>query len=417
MPRGRAWTEPHRDRWRVRAIVDDSRRTVGSYADEATANVYRDAWNAELDAGGMESPQEHRTIASVGAAWLVKRELFGSQDREKVRSIAGELSVWRRHVVTSELAEMDLGSIRSRDVEDYALWLRGRNAVSTITFGSGTSARRVEDRATGRTISRAMQREALRLVRQCLDEAVRQGFISANPADLVRIARGTRAPRDVAEDWLRADEIERLLSCEVIPLRLRTAYATAIGLALRLADLKAIKIGDVHLDAEIPGPHVRVWVSKSERFHSVPIAAWLAPWLRIHIAALPPDARYLFQSDDGAPYRKNYQFAWAAKRDNRAGTPRRAPSALERAGVRRKIRFHDLRGTTATHLALGTWGRRWSLHEIQSMLAHSDQRVTERYVRRAVDTLANAMRETHGGPGAAPVAKPNNGRVIPIRRR
>ena len=70
-----------------------------------------------------------------------------------------------------------------------------------------------------------------------------------------------------------------------------------------------------------------------------------------------------------------------------------------RAGVDHKIRFHDLRGTCATHLALGTWGRKWSLHKIQRMLAHADQRVTERYVRRAMDELATAAAETPGGPG------------------
>lgn len=76
----------------------------------------------------------------------------------------------------------------------------------------------------------------------------------------------------------------------------------------------------------------------------------------------------------------------------------RTRSALHRARVPRGIRFHDLRGTTATHLALGTWGRRASLHEIQAMLAHSDERVTERYVRRAIDMLAHASKATVGGP-------------------
>ena len=46
-------------------------------------------------------------------------------------------------------------------------------------------------------------------------------------------------------------------------------------------------------------------------------------------------------------------------------------SVLKHAGIARKMRFHDLRGPTATHLALGTWwGRAWTLNEVQQFLAH-----------------------------------------------
>ena len=417
MARGKAWTEPHDGAWRVRAKVDGKKRTVnGRYATEAAADVMRDAWNMELESGGIASP-DTLTLAKLGDVWLAGRELNGSRKRVEVKSIASEKSAWRTHVLPSALAGMHPASIRVRDVEAFALWLRSRTKVQPITMGSGT-AKVTLLRPTQVPLSTAMQREALRLVRGALDEGIRQELFKSNPAAKVCVARGGPPPRDLSEDWLREDEIEALLSCEAIEVFRRTIYATAIGLALRLADIKAIKREHVHLDAKVPGPHVEVRVSKSGKDHKVPVPNWLSPWLRTHLATLPAAGEYVFQNPDGDRYGKDYEFGWARKRERRGGDPRAGregamrvtPSALELAGVKRKIRFHDLRGTTATHLALGSWGRTWSLHEIQGMLAHSDQHVTERYVRRAVDSLAQAMRETQGGPTSLPSGPPRSTR-------
>jgi integrase len=401
-------------RWRVRAIVDGRRRTLETFPDEITAKRALKAWLTARDEGFIEAPSSV-TLRTFGESWLNRRELEGSSARAKVRSIRGERSVWRRHVAVSELAAMPLQDVRAADVERFVAWLRQRETVHAIRTRGGPVLR-----PTGKPLTRSMQRDALRLVRQALDEALRLELVERNVADAVTVRRGGRVA-DLEDDWLRADEIEQLLACERISVRNRTAYACAIGLALRLNDLKALRVADVHLDARVPGPHVRVWIAKSEKWHRVPIAQWLEPWLRAHLATLPAGVAHVFVDADGAPYAKHYDFAWAAKREFRdrgRGEARKrtehvTPSALELAGVERRIRFHDLRGTCATHLALGSWGRPWTLHEVQQMLAHTDQRVTERYVRRAVDAIASAMRETRGGPtrGGALVPRRTNGGV------
>ena len=385
---------------RVRVTADGRRRTLGTYDDESTASRILKAFLAEVDAGVILEARAV-TLAQLGAEWLDQRELHGSRARTAVRSIRGERSVWRRHVESSDLAKMAVQSIRTVDVEAYAVWLRSRRAVHAVQTKVGPIIR-----STDKLLTRSMQREALRLVRQCLDEAVRRDLLSSNPARPVGVARGGRV-KDLEDDWLRASEIDALLSCEQISIRDRTAYACAIGLALRLNDLKALRVEDVHLDARVPGPHVRVWISKSERFHRVPVMPWLVPWLRAQLARLPQHCEWLFLNLDGSRYAKHHDFAWAPKRERRPDAEgkralRTTPGALERAGLDRRIRFHDLRGTCATHLAIGTWGRTWSLHEIQRMLAHTDQPVTERYVRRALDELSVAAAETRGGPASGP---------------
>jgi len=413
--KGTAWTEAHDDAWRVRVKVGGKKKTVsGGHRREEDADVYRDAWNLELDVRGIEDAGG-LTLGKLGETWLAGRELHGSRKRAAVKSIDSEKSAWRTHVASNRIATMHPAAIRVRDVEAFALWLRARKIVRAITMGSG-SARKTILRPTDQPLSAAMQREALRLLRGALDEGVRQELLKTNPAAEVGVAPGGPRPRDLSEDWLRADEIDRVLACGEINVFARTVFATAIGLALRLDDIKTIEVEHVALDAQVPGPHVRVWIQKSKKWHRVPIPAWLDPWLRAHLKTLPKKGKFLFPGADAERYGEGYDFGWAAHRERsraKLGAERSTeivvrPSTLARAGVKRKIRFHDLRGTTATHLALGTWGRTWSLHEIQMMLAHSDQRVTERYVRRAIDSLAQAMKATPGGPTFPPSGPPGS---------
>lgn len=371
----------------MRAMVAGKRKTLGTFDTEEEAQAFLDAWNEDAASGVIVEPG-NLTLKMLGEEFLTKRETHGSKHRDRVASIDSEWSAWRRHVLPSELAEKVVEAIRVADVEDFAIWLRRRKAVSTVRKGrDGTKTRK-----TDRTISTQTQRHALRIVRQVLDEAVRRELISTNPAKLVVIRA---KPADIEEDWLRAEDIDTLLGCKRLPVRDRTAYACALGLSLRLDDIHGIRLEHLYLDAEVPGPHLRVWIAKSEKWHRVPILPWLMPWLRAHVAALPKKAVWLFPTAEGKRYSKSYDFGWAEKVET--GRPRK-PGALEVAGIKRRVRFHDLRGTCATHLALGTWGRSWSLHEIQRMLAHSDQRVTERYVRRALDMLAAAAAATPSGP-------------------
>lgn len=371
-------------RARIRVVDGKNRRQVGPIWPTAQrAHEVLAAMN-EAKRSGLIEPAATLTLATLGSDWLDVREMEGSRRRAVVKSIRMERSVWGRHVMGSELAAMPISAIDDAAVLAFSRWLRKRTCV---VAAKGKAGLRVEP--TSRPLSASMQRTALRLVRQVLKAH------GSNAADAVTVAPGA-VSRDLSEDWLRKEEIARLLECQALSLRNRTVYACAIGLGLRLDDIKAITLDRVELDTQVPGPAVRVLVGKSERWHRVPVMPWLVPWLRAHIATLPKRATYLFPAPDGKRYGVSYDFGWAVKKER--GRNDRA-SALATAGIARKIRFHDLRGTTATHLALGTWGRKWSLSEVQAMLAHSEAKVTERYVRRGADMLAEAAASTPGCPG------------------
>lgn len=85
---------------------------------------------------------------------------------------------------------------------------------------------------------------------------------------------------------------------------------------------------------------------------------------------------------------------------------------VEAAGIKRRIRWHDLRHTCATSLLAGWWGgRKWTLDEVCGYLGHSSVKVTERYARKLGETQAKAVSETKfpvGQAGGGNVAKPLN---------
>jgi integrase len=377
----------------------EQKRTLSTHDDELAAQRVARAWNEKASSGVAVAV----TFADWLDQWLLRREKDGSARREKVRGIDAEHSIARRHLYPSPLAQKAVQHITRADIEDFAMWLRKRRKVDTVRTQTGAN---LIERAE--CISTQTQRHAMRLARQCLAEAVGR-LIDVNPADEVSVSRGRKV--DLSDDWLRADEIQTLLKCPAIPLRDRTFFACALGLGLRLNDLKLLEVANVHLDVEVPGPHVLAFVQKSEQAHKVPVLPWLAPWLRAHLATLPEGSRWLFPMPSGTHYSKSHDFGWAGRLERDRGD-KVTMSVLKRAGIARKIRFHDLRGSTATHLALGTWGRAWTLNEVQQFLAHSDQRVTERYVRRANDVLAIAARETLGGgfvsDGLPPILPPKN---------
>lgn len=416
-------------RWRVRVTIEGRRRTLGTFATRALAESRLRAFRREVTDGTIEVPTGV-TLAGYGHDVIDEREVNGSEHRVAVKGAENERSLWRRHVAPSVLGELQIDAVDQIAVRDFRTWLRSRVATRAISIqpraiwsrvlehrppnasaryrrarGAALlvpeAGRKTVHRPTSKPISRQTQSHVLRILRAVLQHAVTEGVIATNPATEVRAAPSIVRSRDFNEDWLRGDEIDRLLACEQISAFDRRAYACAIGLSLRLNDLKSIERAHVHLDVEIPGPHIAVAIGKADgRAHRVPIMPWLVPVVREQLAA-SKGSRWLFPNRDKERYHKDHDFGWAEKRET--GRPRR-PGALEVAGVARRIRFHDLRGTTATHLALGTWGRSWSLHEIQAMLAHTDQRVTERYVRRALDMLAEAARATTEGPRMAPAS-------------
>lgn len=88
----------------------------------------------------------------------------------------------------------------------------------------------------------------------------------------------------------------------------------------------------------------------------------------------------------------NYDFAWFdTPYNDKHGVLRVRLGWRSKLGISVDTRFHDYRDTAATHLLSGTWGPKWSLHDVSQWLGHSDIKVTqERYAHLTLESRTQA---------------------------
>lgn len=375
--------------WRVR-VRDGTgrRRCVGTYADEGEARaVLRAALERlqelELPAVGVT------TLRAWGETWLSTRE---------ARGVDKERSVWRRHVLP-HLGDHALHEVTRAAVVAWVEKLRATPAT-TSKAGSGRGARV----SAGRTLSPLTVKHALRLLRAALAAAVDAGRVRENAAREVRPPK----PRAVThEPWtfLDAAEIHAVTSCSAIPDPERAIYTAAIYTGLRLGELWGLRWEDVRLDGDRPEVTVRrshAGATKSGKIRRVP----LLPGAREALGRMTgrrdgwvfPGEHGQRRRDDDARWSPGWRIV-----DRASGARERVKinGYRERAGITRRVRFHDLRHTCASHLLMGTWGVRLPIEEVSAWLGHSSTAVTQRYAHLAPDHLSARVAAALSPAGAS----------------
>lgn len=378
--------------WRVR-VRDGAgrRRCVGTYADEAEARATLAAALRRLDA--LELPAVGVvTLRAWGETWLASRE---------ARGVDKERSVWRRHVV-AHLGDLALHEVTRAAVSAWVEKLRGTPAT-TSGAGSGRGARV----SAGRTLSPLTVKHALRLLRAALAAAVDAGRLRENAAREVRPPKPRAA---VHEPWtfLEPAEVAAVTGCPEIPDPERTIYTVAIYTGLRLGELWGLRWEDVRLDGDRPEVTVRrshAGATKSGKVRRVP----LLPQARAALDALAgrrdgwvfPGEHGQRRRDDDARWSPGWRFV-----DRASGARERVAvnGYRLRAGITRRVRFHDLRHTCASHLLMGTWGVRLPIEEVSAWLGHSSTAVTQRYAHLAPDHLSARVAEAFRAPVPPPVS-------------
>ena len=223
-----------------------------------------------------------------------------------------------------------------------------------------------EMHANGLSASRIKQ--SYRLLSQILASAVDCGLLEHDPS------RGVKMPRDVRREisCLTAEDVEHLASA-VLPRYRPLIHVLAYG-GLRWGEATALRRFRCDLDvgrlivaeslADVNGRAV-FGMTKTYRVRKTRIPEFLVEELRAHLKSVDaaPDA-LLFTAPRGGPLRiANYR--------QRVWWP-----ALDRAGLSRAVRIHDLRHTCASLLI------RQGAHPkaIQHHLGHSSINITmDRY--------------------------------------
>lgn len=361
-------------RYRPRLHVEGVRVPLGLYD---TREEAEEVLAAALEQRGARS--SGTTLRAWGASWLEDRERGG-----EVRGIRKEASCWRAHVASTDLAAMPLRRIRRQHV---VAWIR--------------DLERAQPRRSVQTI-----RHARRLVIGACEAAIDAGILAHNPARGARIRPEKRTTESWT--WLRVDELARILALPVdetaprvgnggrkagtISAKQRSALVVAIYGGLRAGEMWGLRWRDVILDDARPHlvvRHSRDDATKSGHLREVPLLAPALDALRRWRELAPGvGSALVWPGQGGACHVDGYDAGW--------GRARRL------AGITRRVRWHDLRHTCASHLVQGTWGRVWSLAEVRDVLGHSSIKQTERYAHLCPGGIHDAARATSG-------ALPENG--------
>lgn len=213
----------------------------------------------------------------------------------------------------------------------------------------------------------------------CLNDALKDGLIVANPALLV----GRLPSAHIERDYLRLEEIPRYLDgCSDL---YRPLAETLIGSGLRISEALALRPGDLEL--EPTGGRIIVYRSrkrdglgstKGDRFRSVEIGPGLAGVLR-DLVAIRTEAgtEFLFvmpvRDRRFAPGR--WESAGPERPFDRTTVSRGWHKHTLQDAALRDMPLHALRHTAAASwLAAGN-----SLMYVQRQLGHADIGTTERY--------------------------------------
>jgi integrase len=355
--------------WRVRIQADGETRSYGLFDDRDVAESVDLAARQASAALGSGV-----TLGTWGERWLAERE-----QRQQVRHVAKEALIWGKHVRGSELAAMPITRIKRVHVIDH---------LETIAATTTLSAQSIK--------------HVRRLIVGALEHGINRGRLSRNEA--------RNAPMPIRDDrtedtwtWLSQAEIGRVLSLPVhdpvrrgfsnghrvpgtITTAQRSAFVVAVYAGLRAGELWGLRWCDVELGPTRPQltvRHSREAATKSGRVRRVPLLSAAIEALKAWRKVSPGVGDSLvWPAADGRCHSDGYDAQWHRIK--------------ELAQIDRRVRWHDLRHTCASHLVQGTWGRVWRLEEVRDLLGHESAKVTERYAHLCPGGLSDAAAQTVG---------------------
>jgi integrase/recombinase XerD len=288
----------------------------------------------------------------------------------------------REAFLTHALAERGLArntvEAYARDLADFIDFATRRGAARPVDLSRATiTLYLLALRRRGRAPSSVARR--LAAIRVWTGFLLREGLITDDPALDVHPGRLPRRLPGV----LTVAEVERLLAqphgAHPLALRDRAILELLYAAGLRVSELVALDVGDVHLDAE----YVRC-LGKGSKERIVPIGAPAARAVQRYLAQGRPGLTRgrlrpaLFLSRRGG--RLTRQSVWLLLRAYAA-----------RARLRRPLGPHMLRHSFATHLLEGGA----DLRAVQEMLGHASVATTQRYTHLTRARLRDVYRRAH----------------------
>ena len=264
-----------------------------------------------------------------------------------------ETTQYRERTITKNLkacfGQMMISGMVRRDIERYVAKRKGDGVKPT-------------------TINRE-----LALLKHILRKAVDWDYLEINPASGVKHQRV-----EVPEfSILTEEEMDRFID-KASP-HLRTIFILALNTGMRRGEIFRLEWRDVDFDQGI----ITVRKPKNYETRYIPMNASVRDALATQPRRIVVDSEatgrverracpYVFSNDDGSPL-KAIDTGFQA--------------SLNRAGITKHFRFHDMRHTFASHLVM----KGVDMRTVAKLMGHKDIKQTMRYAHLAPDHLQAAV--------------------------
>lgn len=379
---------------RFRFVTEIGGKTRGeSFDTEGEARSYQRALSRELAATSAR-PRHKLTLAEYARGWFARRRADGD-----VRDLDGEIRRWESHVESMALGRTPLTEITAGKV---AAWFRERcGAKIAYPYAHPKN---------GQKVAKSTVKKALVVLRLCLDEAVVDGKIAANPARAFKLKRGKTSRTH--EPWTYLTIEEQLAILAGPPTELTDLIRYALGTGCRQGEQWNQRLDDLFEDRVVVRYGSESSATKSGKLRRVPLLGMAKEAVDRQLARL-------------AERTNPHGLLWPSPRGARrekgklpAGWRELCARVLAPAGRhdQRPVRWHDLRHTCASSLVAGWWGPAWTLQAVRDLLGHSSITVTEKYAHLAPSALIEAARATMG-PVADPAETKEDRATAPSGRR
>lgn len=359
-------------------MPDGQRHTVGTF------DTYEDA---DGTIAAVLTEQATNGVEFVGGATLrgaLPRFLDDTEQMKSYAAMPNLRSIARCWLETAPFADWPVRQVTTPAAQRWVNKMAKKPGASRLSIGQRVTA-----------------------LRKFFAWAIGERLCDTNPAKDVTVPRGESRTEE-AWTYLTPDEQTRFLACQEIPELWRLQIAIAIGTGIREGEHFALRLADVHTETD-PRLVIRYGSKrrgpKGRKIRIVPLTGAaleaVRRWLELLPAHCPKNEHRLFFPGTRGGFHKVADIpGWAAW--------------LAAAGIKRRVRWHDLRHTCGASLVSGWWGRAWSLQEVRDLLGHWSIKETERYAHLAPDALRRAAAETSGGPRAvhAEAAVPGNPKHI-----
>jgi integrase len=223
----------------------------------------------------------------------------------------------------------------------------------------------------------------LGLLQGILNDAVQWKYLHKNPLDGLQLLK-EMPPAEVF--WLDS-EIDQFLRAN-LRYQKYSLWVVALNTGMRRGELAALKWDRVSFQRrqfDITRSVTRYGLverTKTGRKRIVPIndAVYQILWPQWQAQK----SEFVFCQDDGSPIDVHHVY-------------RDFHRAQARAGLKTRIRFHDLRHTFASHFMM----KGGNLYDLQKILGHTSSKMTERYAHLSPTHLENAIQiVSFGGSNA-----------------